>query len=199
NFYATETWANTDTGDGRRIQAAWMRGSSFPNMPFNQQISFPCELTLHGTPNGLRIFREPISQIALLHRGQDAWRDRVLKDGELLPLEPSGQLFQIKAEVDIPSGAHLIFKLRGVAVDLTSKTVASGSGPASVADRIKALEILVDRASIETFVNEGEISSTRFVLPDEEGLSVKAQGGEVAIRSLVVYPLNSAWAPGAKN
>ena len=199
NFYATETWANTDTGDGRRIQAAWMRGSSFPNMPFNQQISFPCELTLHSTPNGLRIFRQPISEIALLHRGQDTWRDRVLKDGELLPLEPSGQLFDIKAEVNIPSGAHLIFNLRGVQVDLTSKTVASGSNPAMVAGRIKTLEILVDRASIETFVNEGEISSTRFVLPDEEGLSVKAEGGTVAIQSLEVYPLNSAWTAGVKD
>ena len=25
NFYATQSWHNTETGDGRRIQAAWMR------------------------------------------------------------------------------------------------------------------------------------------------------------------------------
>jgi len=48
-FYATQTWGNTDTGDGRRIQAAWMRDSTFPEMPFNQQVSFPCELTLRST------------------------------------------------------------------------------------------------------------------------------------------------------
>ena len=54
NFYATQTWGNTETGDGRRIQAAWMRDSTFPEMPFNQQVSFPCELTLRSTPNGRR-------------------------------------------------------------------------------------------------------------------------------------------------
>ena len=193
NFYATQTWGNTETGDGRRIQTAWMREPSFPDMPFNQQISFPCELTLHGTPQGLRVFREPIREIALLHNGQDTWTNRVLNANQVLPLEPSGQLFHIRAEINIPAGAKLTFNIRGVPVILTAQTVESGSRPASVIDRVKTVEILVDRASIETFANRGEISSTRFVLPNENGLSVKAEGGSVTIQSLTVYPLNSAW------
>jgi sucrose-6-phosphate hydrolase SacC (GH32 family) len=199
NFYATQTWGNTETGDGRRIQAAWMRGSSFPEMPFNQQISFPCELTLRNTPNGPRVFREPVREIALLHHGQDSWTNRVLKAREVLPLEPAGRLFHLQAEVDIPDGATLAFNLRGVPVVLASKTVESGGRPAQVADRIKTIEILVDRASIEVFVNHGEVSSTRHVLPHENGLSVKADGGAVAIPSLTVYPLNSAWPNGVSD
>ena len=196
NFYATQTWGNTDTGDGRRIQAAWMRGSSFPDMPFNQQVSFPCELTLRSTPNGPRVFRNPIREIALLHNGQDTWTNRTIKANEVLPLEPSGRLFHIVTEVGIPDGARLIFNIRGIPLVLTSKTFESGSRPAAVADRIKTIEILVDRTSIETFVNRGEISCTRFVLPKENGLSVKAGGGPATIQSLAVYPLNSAWADG---
>ena len=193
NFYATETWGNTETGDGRRIQAAWMRGPNFPDMPFNQQVSFPCELTLRSTPKGPRIFREPIQEIARLHNGQDSWTNRTLKANEVLPLEPSGRLFRIQAEVSIPEGARLTFNIRGVPVILTSKTIESGHAPVQVADQVKAVEILVDRASIEAFVNRGEISSTRLVLPRENGLSVKAENGPVLIRSLNVYPLNSAW------
>jgi len=196
NFYATQTWNNTDTGDGRRIQVAWMRGANFPDMPFNQQISFPCDLTLHSTPNGLRIFREPIREIALLHSGQYTWTNQTLKAGQVLALESSGRLFHLQAEVHIPAGAKLIFNLRGVPIVLTSKTVESGNRPASVSDQIKMIEILVDRASIETFVNQGEISSTRFVLPNENGLSVKVEGGDVTIQSLTIYPLNSAWKAG---
>ena len=196
NFYATQTWANTETGDGRRIQAAWMRGPPFPDMPFNQQVSFPCELTLRTTPNGPRLFREPIREIALLHNGQDKWTNRILKADEVLPLEPSGRLFHIQAQFSIPEGARLVFNIRGVPLVLTSKTIESGAGPASVADQIKAVEILVDRASIEAFVNQGEISSTRLVLPKENGLSVKAEGGTITIQSLSVYPLNSAWENG---
>ncbi len=35
NFYATQSWHNTETGEGRRIQAAGIRGSDFRDMPFN--------------------------------------------------------------------------------------------------------------------------------------------------------------------
>ncbi len=196
DFYATQTWDNVDTADGRRIQAAWMRFSHFPDMPFSQQVTFPCELTLRSTPNGLRIFREPIRELAILHKGQDTWTNRTLKANEVLPLGPSGRLFHIQAEVSIPEGAKLTFKLRGVPLTLTSKTIVSGTRPAPVADQIKTVEILVDRASIEAFVNRGEISSTRFVLPKENGLSVKAEGGSATIQWLTVCHLNSAWVDG---
>ncbi|MDR3378727.1 MAG: GH32 C-terminal domain-containing protein, partial [Verrucomicrobiae bacterium] len=195
NFYATETWANTETGDGRRIQAAWMRGSSFPDMPFNQQLSFPCELTLRSTPDGLRLFRQPIKEIALLHQGKDAWTNRTLKADEVLPLEPSGREFHLQAKVVIPAEAKLTFNLRGIPVVLTSKTIESGTRPASVAGQIDTVDLLIDRTSIEAFVNDGELSATRFVLPQENGLSVKAEGGPVTIQWLNVFPLNPAWKP----
>jgi levanase/fructan beta-fructosidase len=193
NFYATQTWGNVETGDGRRIQAAWMRGSTFPDMPFNQQVTFPCELTLHTTPAGLRVFRRPIKEIATLHVGTDSWSNRTLRSDETLRLEPEGRLFHIEAEVRIPENAELIANIRGIPVRFTKKTVESGSKPAPVADEIKTIEMLVDRTSIETFVNDGEISSTRFVLPNENGLSLQAENGEVEIRSLKVHRLKSAW------
>jgi fructan beta-fructosidase len=193
NFYATQSWHNMDTGDGRRIQVAWMRAPSFPDMPFNQQISFPCELSLRKTADGPRIFREPIRGIALLHNGQDTWTNRTLDTGEVLPLEPAGRQFHIKAQVNIPDGARLVFNVRGVPLILNSKTLESGAPPVRVLDRIKTVEILVDCASIEVFVNEGEISSTRFVLLQQNGLSAKAEGGPAMIQNLAIYPLRSAW------
>jgi sucrose-6-phosphate hydrolase SacC (GH32 family) len=98
--------------------------------------------------------------------------------------------------VSIPEGAKLTFNIRGVPLILTSKTIESGATPAPVADQIKSVDILVDRTSIEAFVNQGEISSTRFVLPKENGLSLKAEGGSVSIQSLTVNTLNSAWKDG---
>src|SRR6185295_3321556 len=90
HFYATQTWGNTDTGDGRRIQAAWMRGSSFPGMPFSQQVTFPCELTLRTTPQGLRLFREPVREISLLHGKPETWNLHVLNANEEMPLTNTG-------------------------------------------------------------------------------------------------------------
>ncbi len=193
NFYATQSWANTETGDGRRIQTAWMRGANFPDMPFNQMISFPCELTLRTTPSGLRVFRQPIREIETLHGTSEAWNARTLRPGQTLPLEPAGQLFHVVAEVKIPAGAQLVINVRGVPVTLTEKTVESGHAPAAVMGRVEKVELLIDRTSIETFVNGGEISSTRFVLPKTSGLSMKAEGGPVEIKSVTVYPVKSAW------
>lgn len=197
DFYATQSWDNTDKGDGRRIQAAWMRFSHFPDMPFSQQVTFPCELTLRSTAKGLRIFREPIREIASLHGGEDKWTDRVLNANQQLPMEPSGRAYHIKAEVEIAESATLTFNIRGIKVSLTSKTIKSGDRSAEVADRVRSVEILVDRASIESFVNRGEVSFTRFVLPKENGISVKAEGGAATIKSMVVYPLSSAWSVNA--
>lgn len=196
NFYATETWANTETGDGRRIQVAWMRGAYFPNMPFNQEISFPCELSLHGTPDGLRVFRKPIGEIALLHGRPDAWTNLVVKANDEVPLEPSGRLFHIQAELSIPTGARLTFNILGVPVVLTSTTLTSGDHPIPVPEGVKTVEILVDRGSIEVFINQGELSFTRYVLPDQNGISMKAEGGDVDLQSLNIYPLHSAWKAG---
>ncbi len=199
NFYATQTFDNTDKADGRRIQLAWMRGSDFKDMPFSQQVSFPCELTLHETRSGLRIFREPIREIEMLH--DDAvknWTDHALKPGENLQLASSGELFRIKMEVEIPQGAKMVFNLRGFPVVLGSKSIGGVAGPCPVQDEVRTLEILIDRASVECFVNRGEISSTRYFQPGEDGLSVKSEGGGVMIRSLSIWSLKSIWTDAAK-
>lgn len=193
NFYATQSWHNTDTGDGRRVQTAWMRGADFVDMPFSQMISFPCELSLHATPGGLRVFRKPVREIAKLHQSASTWTARTLHKDQSVRLAPAGQLFHIEAEVTVPEGAKLTFNLRGIPVVLTSKTLESGHEPAAVQGRIRKVEILVDRASVETYVNDGEVSSTRYALPKSSGLSVKAEGGEATIHSLTVHPLKSIW------
>jgi sucrose-6-phosphate hydrolase SacC (GH32 family) len=192
NFYATQTWANTETGDGRRIQCAWMRGGSYPNMPFNQQVSFPCELTLHDTPEGLRLFRTPIREITLLHKTPDTWKDRTLSKGQALPLEPSGDSFHILAELSIEDGAKLTFNLCSAPLVVTQKTLESGAARGALPHAPRTIEILVDRTSIEAFVNQGEVSTSRCFLPSQNGLSVRADGGAITIRSLTVYPLHSA-------
>jgi fructan beta-fructosidase len=165
DFYATQSWHNTETGDGRRIQAAWMRGAQFPDMPFNQQITFPCELSLRTTDQGLRIFRRPIEELQSLHQSGDHWDHRVLRSGETLPLEPAGQLFHIRAKVSIPAGAELTFSIRGVPVRLTSDRVFSDRFDVKPLEEVHEVEFLIDVASIETFVNEGEVSATGSFCP----------------------------------
>lgn len=193
NFYATQTFDNTDKADGRRIQIAWMRGSDFKDMPFSQQVSFPCQLTLHETPGGLRLFRQPIHEIELLHDSEERWGGVDLKSGDALELAKSGDLFRIQAEVVIPDGSKLTFNLRGFPVVLTSTTMAAGTAAQKVQGSLTRVEMLVDRGSVEAFANGGELSCTRYFQSHDDGLSITAEGEGISIRSMGVYRLKSMW------
>jgi fructan beta-fructosidase len=193
NFYATQSWGNTDTGDGRRVQAAWMRDGAYPDMPFNQQVTFPCNLTLHSTPDGPRLHREPIAEIESLHAHENKQANLSLQAGETMDLKETGDLFHIKMDVAIPEGASLTFHVRGVPIVLTSQTIACGTDPRHLSGTLEYLEILVDRTSIEVFANHGELSISKCFLPDNTGLSLSAGGGAVSVPSMTVFQLKSAW------
>jgi levanase/fructan beta-fructosidase len=169
-------------------------------MPFNQQVTFPCELTLRTTSKGLRLFRQPIRELATLRKPADVWTGRTLTAGASLPLEPAGDAYEIQAELAIPNNAKAVFKLLGSSLVLTHDTIQSGGASATLQSPIQSVQILLDRTSIETFVNKGEASSSRCILPVESGLSLQAEGGSVTIRSLKVFPLQSIWArrPGGR-
>ena len=84
-----------------------------------------------------------------------------------MPLDVPGDLFRILAEVEIPAGSSLSFRIRGTPVTLTNQAAACKSDPAPVTGHVRTVEILVDRTSIETFVNEGEVSLSACFLPTE--------------------------------
>jgi len=207
NFYAAQTWScpaagSTEPANIRRVQIGWMRGSNFPKkgMPFNQQMSFPCRLTLRKTGKGIRLFRYPIKEIETLHDKQFKLAGHTLRPGENPLAEVTGDLFDIDMEVE-PGAAEFGIRLHG-------QTIAYAGGKVSCLGRTAgvspaggklALRILVDRASIEVYANGGEVSLTSFFLPKEKetGLELYAKGGSVRVRSLTVTKLKSAWASDA--
>ncbi|MHA1331668.1 MAG: hypothetical protein ACTSR2_11375 [Candidatus Hodarchaeales archaeon] len=80
NFYAAQTWSDIPASDGRRLQIAWMRGGKYPGMPFNQQMSFPCQLTLQTTPEGIRLYRQPIKEIENIYQKEYSWNNQILTE-----------------------------------------------------------------------------------------------------------------------
>lgn len=76
---------------------------------------------------------------------------------------------------------------------LTDRSAACNSQPASVAGGVKTVEILLDRTSAETFVNEGEVSLSACFLPTDDRLAIECTSGSATLRSLQMYPLRSIW------
>ncbi len=69
-FYATQTWSDIPDEDGRRIQIACMRDRPrmHRDMPFRNQMTIPCSLSLRTTPEGVRLFRWPVREFEQLRR-----------------------------------------------------------------------------------------------------------------------------------
>jgi sucrose-6-phosphate hydrolase SacC (GH32 family) len=192
NFYAAQSWHNTND---RRIQIGWMRGGRYPGMPFNQQMSFPCELTLRTAEKGIKLFRYPVKEIETLHTKPFELADQSLEPGSNPLSHLAGDLFDIDMEIVPGASAEFGIRLHTQAVTYANNRISclgSTAGLSLVNGKLK-LRILVDRTSIEVFANDGEISMTCCFLPKEKstGLEFYTKDVNVTIRFLRVSKLKS--------
>jgi sucrose-6-phosphate hydrolase SacC (GH32 family) len=199
NHYAAQTYSDIPSSDGRRIQIAWMAKGKFPDMPFNQQMSIPCELTLRTFDDGIRLCMAPVREIKKLRGASSSWKKAALKPGENPLSKLSGELFEIQAEIEPGSASQVGFNLRGnpLVYDVKEKSLSCKDKKVNVepANGGIRLHILVDRTSIEIFPNEGRMPIFLcFPLDtDNTSLEVFARGGAAKIHKLKVWKLKSIW------
>ncbi len=196
NHYATQTWF-----DGRRqIQIAWMaKGFALPDMPFNQQMTFPRLLELKSTPDGPRLFKNPVREIESLRDKSHTLRDLELTPGADNPLAGiPGDLFDIVLDFEPGDAQRIELSIRGTPVvyDVAEKQVhclASTMPLAPDNGHIK-LRILVDRISIEVFGNGGQATMSNYFMPpkDNTSLALAAIDGRCKLVFAEVHELRSA-------
>ena len=209
-FYASQTFSDVPESDGRRVQIAW--GTvSMPGMPFNQQMVFPVELTLHTTDDGLRIFAYPVEEIRNIHGKKYRWMDEELEPGEN-PLENvKGNLFDIDTEIELGDADEVGLEINGfpVAYMVRENLLIGGTGEEGgrwfgqgetkaelrPADGKISLRILVDRSSVEIFANKGRIYMPMQAIRDlgNRSLKIYAKGGAARIEELTVHEVKSIW------
>lgn len=192
-FYATQTFENVHTGDGRRIQMAWMRGSSFPGQPFSQQVTFPCELKLKNTSSGLRVFRQPVREISRLADQIKNLPCGKIGTNDTLAVASSGEAYRIEANLEIPTGSTIVIDVRGTQVRLGRTSLQVGGSSSTIREDVRKVEILVDRASLEVFVNDGQISCTKVLRPSSPATSLKTEGGGATVHALRLTTLKGMW------
>jgi len=198
-FYASQTFSDIPAEDGRRIQVGWGQ-IALKGMPFNQMMDFPVELTLRTTDEGVRMFAYPVREIERLHDKAHAWKDQALAEGKNLLEGVTGELFDIRAELEPGDAAEVGFVVRGTRVvyDARKQSLAcKGSAPLKPEGGKIRLRILVDRASVEVFGNDGRVYMPCGVIHPEENrsLEVFAKGGTARVTALEVHTLRPAWGP----
>ena len=202
SFYGGQTFEGAP--GGRRVHIAWMSTgkdgpNSWPGMPFNQQMSFPRELTLRTTPEGPRLFREPIAEIAQLHAKAHDLPSRALAPRDNPLADIHHDLLDFDMDIEISGASQVKLSLRGEEIVYDPK-----AGKLKVRDRAVSiapmdgrlvLRVLLDRTSIELFASRGEVthSIAFFPNPTNHDLALTVEGGAAKVHRLVVHELKSIW------
>lgn len=193
--YAAQSWSGTP--DGRRIQISWAT-YDLPGMPFNQFMTFPCELGLRTTEEGLRLSSRPVGEIEKLRVASNS-----LSNHELLPGQPllvgQGELLDILIIFEPGQAQRLLFDVRGVPLiyDVKRQELSClGKELSLPAEQGRVtLRLLVDRTSVEIFGNEGLAYLPLGVLlePEKHAVYLFAEGGPAKLVSLAAYRLRGVW------
>jgi fructan beta-fructosidase len=199
-FYASQTY--NDEPKGRRIQLGWGI-VEFPDMPFNQMITFPAELSLRTTSEGIRMCANPIEEIETLHIKKFTLTDiRIGDDGRrdlLKELKVDlGRLLHIKAEFEMgPRKSYGVFGLRinGFEIEYDARHNRLNDAFLNFEDGKIYLQILMDRSSVEIYANHGRLylADAHFSVNFPKQLELYHLWGNVHLSKLQIYELKSIW------
>jgi sucrose-6-phosphate hydrolase SacC (GH32 family) len=196
-MYAPQTFS--DTPDGRRIQIGWGTCAA-PGMPFNQMMTFPCELTLRNTPDGPRMCWQPVKEIALLRTKTHSFDQQSLVSGNNPLDRVSAELIDLRADVALGDATQLTFRIHGreVVYDAAKHEIVCGNKRAALPmiDGRVRLEIIADRLSLEIFGNDGLVYMPMSITPTPRAtppLELSATGRTATIHALAVHELRSIW------
>lgn len=198
-FYAPQTWKRTPEGGSPVIQIAFLRYPDEPRLTWHCQMAFPCVLTLRRLPEGVRLCRLPIDEIKNLRIAQDVWRNVTLSPGQNPLGSMRGDLFDIRAEIEVLDAAAFRFDVRGQAIHYSRTDeqlrVAGTAIPLKPSAGRVRLQVLVDRSSIEVFVDRGQatISNVTFFDPVRDDYCLTAEGGDIRVISLEINELEGIW------
>eukprot|EP00418_Pyrodinium_bahamense_P003162 CAMPEP_0179020280 /NCGR_PEP_ID=MMETSP0796-20121207/5299_1 /TAXON_ID=73915 /ORGANISM="Pyrodinium bahamense, Strain pbaha01" /LENGTH=639 /DNA_ID=CAMNT_0020716087 /DNA_START=20 /DNA_END=1936 /DNA_ORIENTATION=+ len=205
NGYAAQTYS--DAPGGRRIQMSWMRWGrmdcqSYPGMPFNQQMSFPVELSLIRQPHGVRLRRVPIEELKDLHVADKSRRNFEVSAGQKMEIPTESRRLDLRLKLP-PSGPPLTLMIFGKRLEilrhLGGETSLSFDGSDSRRTAplcchgkdATCVQVLVDTTSVEIFDLCGEASLHECFLPDhnEPPIALFAPNFAVAVEACEVYEL----------
>ncbi|MDR3250285.1 MAG: 2,6-beta-D-fructofuranosidase [Tannerella sp.] len=197
SIYASQTFADIPDSDGRRIQIGWGR-ISHPGMPFNGMMLLPTELTLRTTKDGIRLFSSPIREI-------DGLQTAVLQRKTATAEEASGLLrpyrdadcLRIRFTLKLSHATDAGFSLDGqqlLRYDMNSNQVNGVFySPEDMTSMEISADIILDRTSVEVFIDGGAYSLSFARKTDGGGEGFRFGGNGVVIADLEVYTLASIW------
>lgn len=172
--------------------------------------SFPVELGLTTYPEGIRLTRNPVAEIAAIRTSTQTWGTRsITTDPASDPFTGvAADTYEISAVFDLAgaTASEFGFRLHARADGSSDRTVAYttatqmlyGMSAPPTGNQV-IIRLLVDRGQLEVFAQNGKwVTSDNVAFdssPASQGIRLYALGGSVTLVSLSFSPIGSTWTP----
>jgi len=218
--YAGVTWSNVPAADGRRLFIGWMSNWDYanevPTVNFRSAMTVARTLRLAHNGEHLVVASEPVKEVENLRREPLSLADKTTSDTVTFEnFLPNNQgAYELTFTVTPNDTDSFSFSIENTKrevltylFDIANKTLSVDRSKSSVAFNanfaetpIKApltakksytVRLLVDKASTELFVNNGEVVQTNTVFPTEvyNTLRFKTEKGTLNLNDITVYKL----------
>ncbi len=208
-FYAAQTFSNAP--EGRIVQVSWMNDAksapNFPGCPWENLLSFPAEVTLRDTGNGLVLEHTPVKEIQSIYTQTHTRENITLNEGvtdDLVPL--TSNLLDIEVVFSTDHARAFGLSILGEKIKYEPKknrldafryrdnanNLKDAFAIIPPRDGKISLRILVDRSSIELGVLNGLHRAGTFVYPQTDAqlkLEFFSEGGNAKIEKLAVHEI----------
>jgi sucrose-6-phosphate hydrolase SacC (GH32 family) len=197
DFYAAVTWSGLPDSDRRRVALGWMSNWDYaqdvPTSPWRSAMTVPRILALRRTPEGLRLFQQPVAEL-------DKIRDvtpQVFPGGtfaeaadwlasrgnlpQLLDMEinldgvstqtpfslnlATGKEEQTSVVCDTVRGQLVVDRTRSGLAGFHRDFAGRYAAPLRLTDGRCNLRLLLDTSSLEVFAQDGETVLTDLIFP----------------------------------
>ncbi|MCH4562362.1 glycoside hydrolase family 32 protein [Halomonas sp. EGI 63088] len=221
DFYAVQSWSDVPAEDGRRLAIAWMNNwlyaNRIPEAGWRGAMSFPRELSLAATPEGVRL-RQAFAgewRARAAEAAKVATPERPLAVGRHVLLEGGARsahgrmVLELTAgasvSLDLQQGGHQALELvadeAGVAVrhrrrgqngdDEFDTHFPHDQAVGRLAGRRVELEWLVDDGSLELLLDDGRLAITQlsFAQPAGHPQALAVAAGECRVAEMAYHSL----------
>jgi sucrose-6-phosphate hydrolase SacC (GH32 family) len=197
----------------------WQYAAFLPTFPWRGQMTFPRRLWLSRTQDGIRLFQRPVNALTQLQTARvEIFGRSVAEVNSKLTLsnitkqrtfelistmrfgtsrELGWRILQQNGSVtvigyDRDKSSLFIDRQHSGSIGFSPHFASRMDAPLRVNTSLE-LEVLVDRSSIEVFANGGQVAMTSLVFPHAEanGIEAYATGGNPSSFSTVLWGLKS--------
>ena len=218
--YAGVTWSNIPENDGRKIFMGWMSNwdyaNNVPTKNFRSAMTVARELKIANNGKHLVVSNYPVSETKTLRALESAKKDVVVEKEVVLSnlldknkgtyeiemtLKPQnagifGFILQnskneeLEFRFDMTTGFFSIHRHKSGLVDFEGRFAAGMNAPLVKKDAYK-VRVLVDKATAEIFINEGELALTSIFFPTEvmNKLKFYTKEGKFSAEHIKIYQI----------